>query len=227
METALDVEERGFAIIGDAIGHDAVARYCSALDSTDASAGTRNLLDRVPATRSLIDAANLPRLLKGIAGLDARIVRATLFDKSRGANWRVPWHQDTFVATETIGEAAGFSAWTTKDGVPHARAPREILQRMIAVRFHIDDCGVDDGPLRVVPGTHADGLLGGREIDAAVTSRAPFVCSCRAGSALLMRPLLLHASSPATSVSHRRVVHLDIADCDLPSPLAWHAAHHL
>ena len=36
-----------------------------------------------------------------------------------------------------------------------------------------------------------------------------------------MRPLLVHASSPATVPSRRRVVHLEFAAAELPSPLEW------
>jgi hypothetical protein len=39
-----------------------------------------------------------------------------------------------------------------------------------------------------------------------------------------MRPLLLHASSPAASPRHRRVVHLEYAAADLAGGLAWHEA---
>ncbi len=37
-----------------------------------------------------------------------------------------------------------------------------------------------------------------------------------------MRPLLLHASSPATAPAHRRVVHLEFAPAPLSGGLEWH-----
>ncbi|HEX6908763.1 MAG TPA: hypothetical protein VF142_00130 [Longimicrobium sp.] len=39
---------------------------------------------------------------------------------------------------------------------------------------------------------------------------------------LVMRPALLHASSPATRPGHRRVVHLEFAADELPHGLQWH-----
>jgi hypothetical protein len=39
-----------------------------------------------------------------------------------------------------------------------------------------------------------------------------------------MRPLLLHASSPATQPGHRRVVYLQFAADQPPGGRAWHAA---
>jgi hypothetical protein len=37
-----------------------------------------------------------------------------------------------------------------------------------------------------------------------------------------MRPLLLHASSPAQRPGHRRVIHLEFAAGELPGGLEWH-----
>jgi hypothetical protein len=48
------------------------------------------------------------------------------------------------------------------------------------------------------------------------------VCCMQAGDALIMRPLLLHASSPAAKPQHRRVIHLEFApEGLLPIPLRW------
>ena len=60
---------------------------------------------------------------------------------------------------------------------------------------------------------------------AALRDSAPeHVCAVGLGGALLMRPLLLHASSPARSPGHRRIVHLDFASVTLPAGLQWLSA---
>jgi ectoine hydroxylase-related dioxygenase (phytanoyl-CoA dioxygenase family) len=200
----------------------AIAHYRAVLDAAAQCAGIRELFAAVPETRELVNAANLAALIAPIVGADARIVRALLFNKSRAANWRVPWHQDLFVATASMANVPGFSAWTLKHGVHHARAPREVLERMLAIRIHIDDSNEADGPLRVLPGTHRHGVLDGLHIEQLSRHVTPSVCIASSGSVLLMRPLLLHASSPARSPAHRRVVHLEVADCELPRPLQWH-----
>jgi hypothetical protein len=41
------------------------------------------------------------------------------------------------------------------------------------------------------------------------------------GGVMLMRPLLLHASSKCRTGAHRRVLHIEYAGCDLPSGLQW------
>jgi len=47
-------------------------------------------------------------------------------------------------------------------------------------------------------------------------------CLTARGGALLMRPLLLHASSPARVPGHRRVLHLEFAAEPLPAGLEWY-----
>jgi hypothetical protein len=41
------------------------------------------------------------------------------------------------------------------------------------------------------------------------------------GDAILMRPLLLHASSPSEEPTHRRVLHIEYCAATLPEPLRW------
>jgi ectoine hydroxylase-related dioxygenase (phytanoyl-CoA dioxygenase family) len=95
-----------------------------------------------------------------------------------------------------------------KDGIDYAHPPREVLERLLAVRIHLDDCDATNGPLRVSPGTHALGIIPSSEIAATVERHGDTTCLADAGDALLMRPLLLHASSRATAPKHRRVLHL-------------------
>ena len=49
-------------------------------------------------------------------------------------------------------------------------------------------------------------------------------CNVAQGGVMLMRPLLLHASSAAADPSHRRVLHLEYSAADLPGGLRWHDA---
>ena len=43
----------------------------------------------------------------------------------------------------------------------------------------------------------------------------------KAGDIVLMRPLLVHASSASNAPMHRRVVHIEYATCELPGDLQW------
>ena len=58
-------------------------------------------------------------------------------------------HVDLSAAALALPVAAradlpGFGGWSVKDGVPHVIPPREILEQMLALRLHIDDCGPDN-----------------------------------------------------------------------------------
>ena len=49
-------------------------------------------------------------------------------------------------------------------------------------------------------------------------------CPVACGGLLLMRPLLLHASSVATLPARRRVLHFEFAAPILPGMLTWRSA---
>jgi len=102
----------------------------------------------------------------------------------------------------------------------HVQPPAEILEQMISVRLHLDPCPAINGALRGIPGSHRSDKLSAAEIEE-LTTRQAVICEAPLGSALLMRPLLLHASSPSTSPHHRRVIHLDYAAVELPCGLEW------
>jgi ectoine hydroxylase-related dioxygenase (phytanoyl-CoA dioxygenase family) len=85
------------------------------------------------------------------------------------------------------------------------------LAQVVALRLHLDDSRADNGPLRVLPGTHTLGLLTESEI-ARLTTGVPAVdCTVPAGCVVVMRPLIVHASSKAESDLPRRVLHIEYA----------------
>lgn len=163
-------------------------------------------------------AANL--IARQILGSDARLVRAIFFDKVPGANWSVPWHQDLTIAVRERVEVPGYGPWSLKDGVVHAQPPVSVLEAMVTVRIHLDDCFEGNGPVRVKVGSHRHGRIAESQIES--WDGVEVSCVGGAGSVLLMRPLLLHASSPARNPDHRRVLHLEYAGCNLAEPLEWH-----
>jgi hypothetical protein len=91
-----------------------------------------------------------------------------------------------------------------------------------AIRLHLDPCGADNGPVRVLDGTHRLGRLTPDAIDDLRARLPESVCLATEGALLAFRPLLLHASSPATRPAHRRVIHIEYAAHALAFPLAWH-----
>jgi Phytanoyl-CoA dioxygenase (PhyH) len=181
----------------------------------------RNLLDLSSEIRELAFSPLVQDLVEPILGSDFFPVRGILFDKIANANWKVPWHQDVTIAVQDKVEAEGFGPWSVKMDVLHVQPPASILEHMLSVRFHLDDCGKDNGALRVIPKSHTRGRIPEQEIQQIRETSYEHVCSVKIGGALLMRPLLLHASSPALVPGHRRIVHIDFAAVSLPSGLQW------
>lgn len=182
-------------------------------------AGQRNIL-HLDVIAALARDERMETLIKALSPEPLRPVRGLFFDKNPSANWAVAWHQDVAVALKEKVEAPGFGPWSVKAGIPHAHAPAELLARMITVRLHLDDCGLENGPLRVIPGSHKEGRLG-EESTARWTSRQALECVVDAGDIVVMAPLLLHASLPARQPFHRRVLHLEFGPVSLPCGLRW------
>jgi ectoine hydroxylase-related dioxygenase (phytanoyl-CoA dioxygenase family) len=165
------------------------------------------------------------RLAEPIVGPHAIPVRGLFFDKTPEANWPVLWHQDLTIAVAERHDVQGWGPWSVKAGIVHVEAPGALLATMLTIRLHLDDCGADNGPLRVLPGSHRLGRLDRKRIEDLRREIPEVTCNAPAGAAVLMRPLILHASSPASAPSHRRVIHLEYARADaLPCPLSWRYA---
>jgi ectoine hydroxylase-related dioxygenase (phytanoyl-CoA dioxygenase family) len=92
---------------------------------------------------------------------------------------------------------------------------------MVTLRLHLDDCDKSNGALKVLPGSHRSGKLSAGKIEDCRSASTENLCTANAGDALFMRPLLLHASSPAEKPRHRRVVHIEFAMDELPGGLEW------
>ena len=214
------LEKSGYAVLPRCVSAERLASLRGELDSALSEAGRRNLLGDSPAIAEFA-ATELAAVVQPFASADCFPVRAILFDKTPQTNWKVAWHQDEFIAVSERREVEGFAGWSLKEGVWHTQAPVSVLERMLTVRLHLDDCGADQGPLRVLPGSHLAGRLDAGEIAAIRNATPAEEIHCRAGDALLMRPLLLHASSKATQPARRRVLHVEFACDELPVGLNW------
>ena len=181
--------------------------------------GARNLLQLWPHVLDLARQPRLSELLCSCMGLNAGVIRVLFFDKPPGHSWALPWHKDYNIAVATHGTEGFFTKPTTKAGVPHVMAPLPLLSTMLTARIHLDDVTSNNGPLRVIPGSHRFYSTGDDE------SRDPISIICRAGDVLLMRPLLTHSSGhsrPETGC-HRRIIHLECAmSRELPDGYEWH-----
>ena len=174
-------------------------------------AGSRNLMS-TPVVSALASDSRLLRLATVVLGKPAVPYRATLFAKSGRANWLVAWHQDTALPLASRFDSSDWGPWSTKAGILHALAPATALTRIVALRIHLDASAGDNGPLRVIPGSHLAGVLSDAEIIAVVRQTDAIACLVGCGGVLAMRPLLVHASSRAKLDLPRRVLHIEYAD---------------
>ena len=224
-----DVRTDGFAIVEAVLLRQQVDDLLQSLEQIGDTGSVRkrggmfavrNLLDVSPKVRELANSEAVRALVEPVLGERFFPVRGILFDKIPDANWKVPWHQDVTIAVQERVEAEGYGPWSMKADVLHVQPPAEVLEHMISVRLHLDVCGEDNGALRVIPGSHRHGRIPEEQIPT-MRETPEVVCAVGVGGALLMRPLLLHASSPSRVPGHRRVVHLDFASVQLPNGMRW------
>ena len=226
-----DLTQRGFVVVEDVVDSETVDLLLSTLANVHDSDvhkqragkafGIRNLLNVVPFTRELADSAACRSIVEPILGSSARVVRGIYFDKHRDANWKVAWHQDLTIAVQERVEVDGYGPWSIKAGINHVQPPVSVLQNMLALRIHLDQADESNGALRVLPGTHLHDRLDANQIQYWKQQREAVTCAVKRGGAMLMRPLLLHSSSPAVDPRHRRVLHFEYSSVDLPGGLRW------
>lgn len=208
----------GYALVPAVFGPQETASIEASLRAVPvSSAGTRNLLE-------LDWCRKLAARLRGALGVPGLAVQCTLFDKTPERNWLVALHQDLAVPVRERVPHPELQTWSVKEGQHFVQAPAALLEQMVAVRLHIDDCGADNGPLRVVPGSHHYGRLSPDEatrLRDALGEMSPLV---HGGGALLMKPLLLHASSKAISPRRRRVLHFLFGPASIGYGLRWRYA---
>jgi ectoine hydroxylase-related dioxygenase (phytanoyl-CoA dioxygenase family) len=219
-EWVAKLDDEGFAIVPDVVNLNTVASLIQVI--AGAGHALRNLHTEFPAVKVLAQSNSIRGLVETILGPKAFVARSLLFDKTPSANWKVAWHQDLTIAVQQPAEVEGYGPWSIKAGIPHVQPPAEVLEKMLTVRLHLDDCTECNGPLRVIPGSHRNGKLTATEIERMRAHRDAKDCIVARGGILLMRPLLLHASSTARQPGHRRVIHLEFAAQELDGGLDWH-----
>src|SRR5579859_3585651 len=134
--------------------------------------------------------------------------RATLFEKTPAMNWLISWHQDTALPLVQRLDLPGWGPWSMKAGVHYAHAPDWALREVVAWRLQLDDPGPGDGALRVLPGSDKFGILSDEGVRQLAETTAPVECQVPRGGALVMSPLIVHASSKTSAPMPRRVLHI-------------------
>jgi ectoine hydroxylase-related dioxygenase (phytanoyl-CoA dioxygenase family) len=210
----MQIADTGYSIVQNALSDAECDSLIGALAEAPiqrSRAGVRHLM-----ANAVISALAAERRLLAIAEkeLGARAIpfRATLFDKSWQANWLVAWHQDTALPLASSFDCPGWGPWSEKGGILYAHAPEWALSRILALRVYLDRSTNENGPLRVVPGSHTAGVLTDEGVREYMQTHGQVECLVSKGGVLIMRPLLIHASSKSQSRSPRRVLHIEYTD---------------
>jgi hypothetical protein len=215
------------------LARDGAERFAAALSSAELAGLLRfsdgvlagqsgfRVFDRAEVSAVLGPAGSIGRCAAAILGAAARPVRAILFDKTAGTNWAVPWHQDRTIAVHARHDIPGFGPWSVKAGVVHVEPPFDIIERMITIRAHLDDCAEDNAPLLIAPGSHRLGRVAARRAAEIAQELGQATCRAEAGDLWVYATAIVHASERAQIPRRRRVLHVDYANGPLPGGLEW------
>jgi hypothetical protein len=221
MRTASELSELGFAIVQDVVSLGECDRILAAIGGAAVNgAGSRTLLD-APWCGELAGRIRANVAIASVLPEQSVAVQCTYFDKSAEMNWLVALHQDLSIPVRERIASGQLSGWAEKEGQLYVQPPKEILETLIGVRIHLDECGQESGPLRVVPTSHRHGRLSDVKARDLRNENGEVSCIVPKGGALILKPLLLHASSKASAPSHRRVLHLLFGPPQLPHGLEW------
>ena len=226
---AQELAAQGFALIPQLFSPPEVAALLGCIENAPAAGpnfrrsqhvfAIRNLLGEIPALWPLLDTPRLREVLTELFPAGGHLTKAIYFDKPAGSNWLVAWHQDLMINVDRRADQPGFGPWTAKTGWVAVQPPAAILENTVTLRLHLDDCDATNGALKVVPGSHRRGVVPAQAIEAQTATAT--TCAVPAGGAMLMKPLVLHASGRSTSARPRRVIHLEFSDAELPTGLSW------
>ncbi len=92
---------------------------------------------------------------------------------------------------------------------------------MISLRLHLDHCGKDSGPLRIVVSSHLHGKVTKPDAAALAKENEVLTCEAHAGDVWAYATGIVHASDRAVVPSNRRILQIDFASKDLPGQLEW------
>ena len=218
------LNKTGYSIIGRAFGGEEVATLSQIIvrSGIKQAFGVREFLLRVPELVPVLFNDTVREVLRRLLPDGPRVVRSLYFDKPPNANWIVNWHQDLTVNLVHREDHPGFEKWRSVEDRMVVRPPRRYLDNMVTLRIHLDSCTAENGALRVIPGSHLDGVTEMKNWSPA--EECVTICEVPAGEMMVMKPLLLHASRRSDVSTNRRVIHLECCSEPLPGTMQWKEA---
>ena len=174
----------------------------------------------------LIEKVFTPRLKEVVRSISQScntLIKSIYFDKPPSANWIVNWHQDLTINVTGHRDVEGYINWRELPDRTVVQPNRTLLENIFTVRIHLDDCTSENGALRVIEKSHKHGVIAIEEWKQTKPG-IERICEVELGGIQLMKPLTLHSSYRTENNQHRRVIHLEFTDQELPEGLEWKEA---
>lgn len=188
----------GYEVISGVVGDEELRRIGAVLETAFAASTRLALRHEDIAAMSQLVRCRVAAVLPIIAG--AQCISCHYFNKCDDENWMVPLHRDEYFICNEHVRAGDAAVSTIKEGERFGLYPFPLLRRIIAVRVAIDRISQDNGPLRVIPRSDGEGFVPS-DLDRGVeVLQEP-------GDALIMSPLIYHASGRIAGGGRRRVLH--------------------
>ena len=211
---------KGFSITESLFNDEELSELLSLIENSENNYAIRQLVVKVPKVQEIIfKNKEFKQLYNSVCTEDYFLSKAIFFNKPSKSNWFVSHHQDISISVKEKKEEEGYVSWTNKNGQLGVVPPKKILENTITVRIHLDKTDVSNGALKVIPSSHKKGII---RIDEKFNKNdfgEEVLCEVEKGGIMLMKPLLLHASSKSISEFDRRVIHLEF--CNQKIPMGW------
>lgn len=222
------VARQGFAVVNHVFTTQAVNTLAAAVANTASSSpnfrnsgglfAIRQFFKELPGIEQHVFTPAFKQLISQVFGDEYFVVKGIYFDKPAQSNWFVAWHQDLTISVDKKMDISGFGPWTVKNNQFAVQPPLAILEDNFTARIHLDDTDENNGALKVLPGSHLQGIQ--RAADAAFNITEE-TCKVNSGGVMFMKPLLMHASARTVNNRQRRVLHIEFSRSLLPKGLDW------
>jgi len=221
----MQLDEKGFQIVEGIYSEQEVQQLLHLLNQANIEQqfGIREFLIKYPTLQKAVFNKALLNLIKKIAPNCTKAIKSIYFDKPPNANWIVNWHQDLTINLVAKSDVPNFINWRVKAERTIVQPNIELLNDIFTIRIHLDDCNQSNGALRVIEGSHKNGVI---DIKNWVETKEGIehICEIDKGGVLLMKPLTLHTSRRTENEMPRRVIHIEFCTKELPMNLAWREA---
>ena len=224
MEIKFHIDEHGIEIKRNYISSstiDAIKYEVNATNEEYPKHGIRGADKKFSSINQLAQSNEFIELASSILGSKPHIVRVIFFDKTPDKNWLVTWHQDKTIALNKKEDITGWGPWSIKDNTHHVQPSLEVLNKMVTFRLHLDDANENNGCLKVILKSHELGILTQEQLTEVINTHEPYLCKAKEGDLVIMKPHILHSSSKSLNPGHRRVVHVEYSNYQLPAELKW------